>query len=264
MRIATPLHNESSGRLSVKGTISMRVPRVTTQVMFLVLISPLRCLPQSHPVTPRNESVVSVEELRMSEKSQSAFAKGTQLLQRGDVERSVTYFKRALAKEPGYYQAYHNLGLAHYRLGETTQAEEDFQKSIDLANGGFAPSLFALAMILCEKREFQRAEKLIESGLVMDPGSAVGKYFQGLVQFALNRNGEAEKSAHDALWRSASQADAYVLLAKIHNRNHNPEAVMADVASYLKLEPHGLLKNEARQLLLQAQQELRQPVAPSH
>jgi predicted Zn-dependent protease len=57
---------------------------------------------------------------------------------------------------------------------EKKQAEQDFQKSIDLTNGGYAPSQFALAMILCEKQEFQQAERLIQRGLAMEPGSAVG------------------------------------------------------------------------------------------
>jgi tetratricopeptide (TPR) repeat protein len=218
----------------------------------------------AQPATPRNRSVVSIQEMRMSEKAESAFAKGTRLLQKGEVEASLRHFQRAISKEPDYFQAYHNLGLAHYWLGETAQAEQDFQKSIDLANGGFAPSQFALAMILCEKQEFQRAEKVIENGLAMDPGSAVGKYFLGVVQFALNRTEEAEKSAHDALWRNAGEADAHILLAKIHERNHKPEAVMADVAAYLKLDPHGPLENAARQLLQRAQLEITQSIATSH
>jgi predicted Zn-dependent protease len=119
-------------------------------------------------------------------------------------------------------------------------------------------------MILCEKQEFQRAEKVIENGLAMDPGSAVGKYFLGVVQFALNHTEEAEKSAHDALWRNAGEADAHILLAKIHERNHKPEAVMADVAAYLKLDPHGPLENAARQLLQRAQLEITQSIATSH
>ena len=200
----------------------------------------------------------------MSEKALATFAKGTRLLQKGDVEASLPYFQRAIAKEPDYYQAYHNLGLAHYRLGDTARAEEDFQKSIDLAKGGFAPSQFALAMILCEKQEFQQAEKVIENGLAMDPGSAVGKYFLGVVQFALNRTEKAEKSAQDALWRNASQADAHILLAKIHERNHNPDAVIAEVVAYLQLDPHGPLENEARELLQRAQQEIPLPVSANH
>lgn len=217
------------------------------------------------PATPRGDLVVSVQELQMSGKAESAFAKGTRMLQHGDAQGSLDYFRRALAMDPGYYRAYHNLGLANYQLGDTEQAEADFQKSIELSNGGYAPSQFGLAMMLCEKQEFREAEKLIQSGLEMEPGSSIGKYLLAVAQFAMNRPMEAEKSAHDALWRNANQAEAYILLAKIHERNHNPHAVMAEVATYLKLDPHGPLENEARKLLQRAQQEIDgEPILASH
>src|SRR5262249_58514753 len=93
----------------------------------------LRLHRTQQPATPRNDSVVSVEELRSAGKPESAFAKGTRMLQQGDAQGSLVYFRRALAKDPSYYRAYHNLGLANYKLGHTEQAEEDFQKSIELS-----------------------------------------------------------------------------------------------------------------------------------
>jgi len=154
------------------------------------------------------------------------------------------------------------LGLAYLQLGETARAAEDFQKSIDLTNGGYAPSEFAMAIILCQRQEFQQAERLIQNGLAMDPGSALGKYFLGLVQLALNQPAEAEKSAREALWRSANQAEVHILLAKILEVRHNPRAAMAEVALYLKLDPHGPLEAEATELRLRAQHELERPPAP--
>jgi predicted Zn-dependent protease len=148
------------------------------------------------------------------------------------------------------------MGLAHYELGDRAQAEQDFQESINLTNGGYTPSQFALGMILCERQEFREAERLIQNGLAMEPGSAVGKYFLGLVQFAMNRPAEAERSARDALWRNADQAEAHILLAKIHERAHKPYAVTRDVAAYLELDPHGPLESEATGLLQRAQQRI--------
>lgn len=216
----------------------------------------LRMRRSEQPPTPRDDSVVSLQELEMSGKAESAFAKGTKLLQQGEAAQSIPYFQLALAKDPGYYRAYHNLGLAYHQLGQLLGAEQAFQKAIDLTNGGYSPSQFALAMILCEEKEFQQAERLIQNGLAMEPGSALGKYFLALVQFALNRPVEAEKNALDALRRDAHQAQAYILLAKIHGRDHNPYAVVSDVAAYLKLEPNGPLESEARKLLDSAQQAL--------
>lgn len=220
-------------------------------------------LPAAQPPAPINDGAVSVRELRMSGKADSAFEKGVRLLQGGDTQRSLAYFQRALAKDPGYYRAYHDLGLAYLQLGETARAAEDFQKSIDLTNGGYAPSEFAMAIILCQRQEFQQAERLIQNGLAMDPGSALGKYFLGLVQLALNQPAEAEKSAREALWRSANQAEVHILLAKILEVRHNPRAAMAEVALYLKLDPHGPLEAEATELRLRAQHELERPPAPN-
>ncbi|HKW62677.1 MAG TPA: tetratricopeptide repeat protein [Candidatus Acidoferrum sp.] len=219
----------------------------------------LRLHPAAQPPVPINDGAVSIPELRMNGKADSAFAKGVRLLQKGDLNGSLAYFQRALTKDPSYYRAYHDLGLAYLQLGETARAEEDFQKSIDLTNGGFAPSDFAMAMILCQRQQFQQAERLIQNGLAMDPGSALGKYFLALVQLALNQPAEAEKSAREALWRSANQPDAHILLAKILEVRHNPRAAMAEVSAYLKLEPHGPLESEATELRNRAQQELDQP-----
>jgi tetratricopeptide (TPR) repeat protein len=216
------------------------------------------------PSAPRNDSVVSVQELKMSDKAETPFAKGTKLLQKGAFRESIAYLQRAIAKDPGYYRAYHNLGLAYYQLGQVAEAEQAFQKSIDATDGGYAPSQFALAMILCQDREFHQAERLIQNGLAMEPGSALGKYFLALVQFALNRPAEAEKSARDALWRNANQAEAHILLAKIHEREHHPYAVVTDVAAYLKLDPHGPLENEASTLLGRAQLEISQNAVTNH
>src|SRR5262249_30472460 len=121
---------------------------------------------------PTGDSVVSVQELRLSGKAESLFAKGTTLLQKGQPKRSLTYFRRAIAKDAGYYRAYHNLGLASYQLGQIEDAKQAFQKSIDLTNGGYAPSQFALGMIFCEQRQFRDAERVIQNALLMDPGSA--------------------------------------------------------------------------------------------
>jgi len=194
----------------------------------------------------------------MSGQGTSAFRKGTDLLLKGNARGSTRYFERAIAKDPGYYRAYHNLGIAEYQVGEKDRAKDAFQRAIDLTNGGFAPSEFALAIILFENHHFRQAEELIQRGLVMEPGSSVGKYYLGLVQFVSNRLPDAERSAHEALLENADQAGAHVLLAAIHDRNHNPYAVEAEVAAYLQSDPHGPLENEANALLRRAEQEISQ------
>ena len=192
----------------------------------------------------------------MPQKAARAFEKGTRLLLKGDYEASVPYFRDVIEQAPYSYRAYHNLALAFSRLGQLDAAAQEFQKSIDLTNGGFAPSLFGFAMILYQRAEYREAETMIRRGLLDAPGSGIGNYCLGLVQFSLGRVSDAERSAQEALKLNPGNADPHLLLARIHERQHKPSVVLTDVQSYLKLDPNGALHAEALDILHSAQVDL--------
>lgn len=204
------------------------------------------------PIAPKY--VVSVQELKMSSKARKAFETGAKLLNKGNAAESLSYFNAALAEYPQDYKAYYDVGLAQYKLGHTAEAEQAFQKSIDLTGGGFAPPQFGMGMVLCQEQDLQRAEAVLQRGLELEPGSAVGKYFLGWAQFGLNHLVEAERSVQQALLRKANFADAYFLLARIHLRQHNSPAVVHDLEAYLKLNPHSAGSEQARALLQSTKQ----------
>jgi tetratricopeptide (TPR) repeat protein len=250
--------------------VPMNASRFTILFLLTVLISPLASLAQSGPPqklsasastaasASGNDYVVSVQELKMAGKAHKAFDQGTRLLLKGDPAGSLPHFHRAIAEYPGHYKAYYNMGIAHYRLGHIADAEQAFQKSIDLTGGAYGPPQFAMGMVLCEEHEFRQAETAIQRGLDVDPGSATGKYFLGWAQFALNRLVDAERSVRQALLRRANFPDAYFLLARIHQRQNNAPAVMEDLNAYLKLDPDSRGNAQARALLEKTQQALEQ------
>ena len=221
----------------------------------------LRLRKAEEAASPITNDVVSAQELIMSGKADKAFSKGTRLLQKGLTAQSVMYFNRAIAQDPTYYRAYHNLGLAQLRLGHAQEAECAFQKAIDLTEGRYAPTDFAMGMALFQEEDYRRAEAVIQRGLEMEPGSANGKFYLALVQLALNRLAEAEKSAEQALLRNSDFPEAYFLLAGIHQREQNRSALERDLREYLNLEPAGPHSQQARTLLFGAQRDMGETVA---
>jgi tetratricopeptide (TPR) repeat protein len=191
----------------------------------------------------------------MGRRGHAAFDKGSQLLDKGDTLRSIPYLEQAIAENPEHYMAYYDLGVAHFRLAQQTEAEQAFQKAIDLTKGNFALPQFGLGAILCQKSEFPQAVTLLQRALDLEPGSAVGKYYLGWAQFGLDRLVEAERTLEQALLRNANFAQAYFLLARIHHRQHNLPAMLRDLESYLKLEPR---KEEVRSLAEQIKRALAQ------
>ena len=202
-----------------------------------VLVLPITSPAQSDSNAFRSNYVVSMQELRMAGKGHAAFDKASRLLEKGDTTGSLPYLEKAIAQYPEHYLAYYDLGVAHLRLGHTADAEQAFQKAIDLTRGNFAPPQFGLGAILCQKAEFTQAEALLQRAVDREPGSPIGKYYLGWAQFGLNRLIEAERSLEQALLRNANFAPAYLLLTKIHVRLHNLPVASKDLESYLKLEP---------------------------
>jgi tetratricopeptide (TPR) repeat protein len=191
----------------------------------------------------------------MSAKAQREYEKGTRLLVEGNAKASIEHFLRVVQETPRYYGPYHNLAMAYFHLGQYDAAAQNFQKSIDLAGVGYAPSLYGLAMVLSSKEQFAQAETLALRAFVLQP-SAGGKLCLGTVQLALGHLPDAERSAHDAIELNPAMADAYFLLATIHDRQRNLSAVVADLQTYLELAPHGSLRPGAQALLDRAQQAL--------
>jgi tetratricopeptide (TPR) repeat protein len=184
-----------------------------------MLILPATCPAQSDQApAPRNDYIVSVKELRMAGKGHKAFDKGSHMLAKGDAAGSLVYLRQAIAEYPQHYEAYYDLGVAHFRLGHTVEAEQAFQKSIDLTAGAFAPPHFGMGALLCKNKEFSQAERVLQKGLELEPASAIGKYYLGWAQFALNRLEEAERNVQQALVRNTHFAEARALLERIHHR----------------------------------------------
>jgi Tfp pilus assembly protein PilF len=192
----------------------------------------------------------------MSAKAQHEYEKGTRLLVEGNAQGSIEHFLRVVEEKPRYYGPYHNLAMAYFHVGQFDAAAQNFQKSIDLSGASYAPSLYGLAMVLYRKEQSAQAEPLALRALALQP-SAAGKIGLGMVQLALGHLSDAERSAHDAIQLNPGLADAYFLLATIHERKHNPSAVVGDIRTYLKLAPHDSLAPVAQALLDRAQQAVR-------
>lgn len=91
---------------------------------------------------------------------------------------------------------------------------------------------------------------------MVSPYSGLGKYCLGLAQFSFGNIAGAERSAREALHLDPQVFSAYVLLALIYERLNNPAAALAEVQSYLKMDPKGELRSYAQELRQHLQQEL--------
>ncbi|MBV8727653.1 MAG: tetratricopeptide repeat protein [Candidatus Eremiobacteraeota bacterium] len=87
--------------------------------------------------------------------ARALYSRGLVALQSGDLNAAIDDFGKLLLRNPTYAVAHYDLGLAHARLNQWTQAEREFSMAVDLAPA-YARARFALATVLL--REGRRSE----------------------------------------------------------------------------------------------------------
>src|SRR5579864_2748553 len=158
---------------------------------------------------------VSVRELKIPAKAHNEFEKGLERVAKNDPAGSLSHFQKATQVFPGYFEAYYNLGVAEMTLRHTGEAMQDFQTSIDLSGGRYAPAEFGYGYLLCQEGRPDEAEKMVRRGLEVEDAAPEGYVILGEALKQLNRLDEAEKSAHEALLRNPNYAGAYLVLSDI-------------------------------------------------
>jgi len=203
--------------------------------------------------------LVTVRELSIPRKAGEAFEKGLKRLAKRDPAGSLAHFRRAAQAFPDYYEAYSKMGTAHMILRDPEGAEQAFRKSIELSNGSYADPHRGLGLLFCRQHKYAEAEAILQKALELDPTFWGGYHLLGSALFGLNRLGEAEKQAQEAVRRKPDFPLTFLLLANIHMATHDDAALLKDLDTYLKLAPNGELAPQARQMREQVVQRLAKP-----
>ena len=93
---------------------------------------------------------------------------GMVLLQKGEVDQTVTHFQKAIRFSPTDSMAYRNLGMAYQQQGKLNQAMVQFRKAIDV-DASNALAHFALGTELQKQRNYTDAAAALGEAVRLDP-----------------------------------------------------------------------------------------------
>ena len=105
---------------------------------------------------------------------------GQRYQDRGDFQRAIEEYKKAIEQRPTFHSAYNNIGVCYGKLRRFPEAEQAFLKAV-----GLKPSdIFAmnnLAVLYIEQRRFDDAVVQAERAIVVEPGYANGRVTLGSI-----------------------------------------------------------------------------------
>ena len=221
--------------------------RTSTRLDGLLSKLVLHLKPSRPTQTHSSRYTVSVRELKIPGKAADEFRKGMEYLRKGDPAASLSHFTKATQVFPDYYEAYHYKGIAEMDLDHMDEALQALQVALDLSDGRYAKTHFALGYLLCQEGKPREAEAVIRRGMEIDENSADGYVVLGVSFLQQNRLDEAEKSVREALLRQPGYVGAYFVLSDVYALRGDQQARLQVLDACSKLNLNGPAKERIRQ-----------------
>jgi hypothetical protein len=198
---------------------------------------------------------VSVHELSMPPAARDLVDSGKKkLYQQKDAQAAILDFQQALTLAPTYYEAQYQMAMAQMTLGRKSDAEASFRKALELSDNKYPEALVGLGAVLLDRGDATGAEKFIRQGLQLNPNLWLGHYELGRALMMEKNLPDALSSAEQARLLAPSVPIVYRLLSNIHLAQKDYPALLADLDTYIALDPDSPAGVRAKQLRDQFQQ----------
>jgi tetratricopeptide (TPR) repeat protein len=223
-----------------------------------VMLKPARIAPR-----PQGQTV-SAHELAMPQSSRDLLASGkTKLYTEQNAQAALYDFQSSLHNAPNFYEAYYQAGMAYLSLKNPGEAEKQFRKSLDLSQKQYPDADIALGTLLLERGEAHEGETLLRQGLASNPRSWQGQYALGKMELTRGQMEPALAAAQQAASLAPGQPIVHRLLAVIHLRQKNYPALLADLDTYIKLDPDSPAGVRAKELRAQTEKQIASSSGPT-
>lgn len=134
---------------------------------------------------------------------------------RGDLEKAVEEFKKAIKLKPNYADAYHNLANTYYQMGKFDLAEENYQRALEF-NPHLWQSYLNLGALYFAENKLDKAEGSLLQAIKINPQNPDLHFSLGYVYFQEKKFDEAKKALNASLSLDPNHQKAKELLSKIN------------------------------------------------
>jgi len=138
-------------------------------------------------------------------------SRGLSYYYKGDFDRAIEDFDKALELDPNYPGAYYSRGLSYYYKGDFDRAIEDFDKALEL-DPNYPGTYNSRGLSYYYKGDFDRAIEDFDKALELDPNYPGTYYNRGLSYYY---KGDFDRAIED-LDKALELESADTLRAKTH------------------------------------------------
>lgn len=162
---------------------------------------------------------------------------GTLAARTADYGRAAKLLTEAVRREPESMVAHFQLGVVYRVTGQLQQAEQEFQKTLEL-RPGYDLALRRLAEVYIAGRRFDEAESAYKKVLVQSPDDYMVHFSLGGLYVTLDRWVEALAAFRKAQALNSKDVLIPIVISRILIRNGDLAGALEAVQQALKLAPN--------------------------
>ena len=173
---------------------------------------------------------------------------------------AIQNYDRAIELKPQQAVSYHNRGTAHYNMDEFDAAFQDCNRAIEL-DPQFASAYHGRGLALDHLGDLSGAMRDFDRAIELDPNFAIAYLSRGAGHHRQHDLDAAIKDYDRAIALNPRLADAYLLRASANtSRGESASArVVADLRTYLELNPAAVTREQIEQWAVSLEQQLTNP-----
>jgi len=176
------------------------------------------------------------------------FEKGVKSDQQGKPEDAMRHYNKAIELAPDFYAVRNNLGSALVAKSQFPQAQEQFEKVIQI-NASDAAAYFNLANLYLLKSDYQKANNWVDQGLRREPNSGFGNFLRGSLFARTGKHNEAEVALRRCLELDPLMSKAHLALVNLYLQQNRTNDAASELREFLVRFPEDPFAPRAQQVL---------------
>lgn len=184
-------------------------------------------------------ATVSVDDLyERNAANQKLFIRAGEALDKREYERGIALLRQIVEADPRDFQAWTELGTAHFVRNNTAEAEKSYARALE-ARPTFVLALVNLGRLRLAQKNYDAAVELLTKAVKTRPQSASANYYLGEALLQIKKGSLAVVHLNEALRLDPEgRAEAHLRLALLYHAVGLRDRAAAEYAHFLTKRPN--------------------------
>ncbi len=179
----------------------------------------------------------------------AGFSKANEAMDKKHYDQAVLLFDDIVQADPRDFQAWEELGRAHFIQKNFAEAEKAYIESLK-QHPDYVVVLISLGRLRIVQKNFDGAVEALTQAVKVEPDSPQANYFLGESYLQLKKGSKAIGYLYDALKLDPiGMAEAHLRLATLYNAAGMKDKAAAEYEEFLKKKPHYQDKKKLEQYI---------------